>query len=267
MTNLYFHNESGQKVSITIDKLKVYASLGIIKIDTIIENEKGQTISAGALATRIEGLKFREEAQSSTVNEKAGLQLFLDELTEAIGVAPEIIDKLNAPLKDKRVLRKYILEGVVLTVEACRNNISGDSPNLWLHTSLQVNTNTYGFTMLVKSGYGGRYEMTGREAIQKWQQMAVERRKEVEARQRSIKVQERIPAVDYSKKFSFVGGIMQWILASVVIVSIAAIGLFVIVVFLRFVFGAMGSGSPEVMGFLIALIFCIWVLISTWDEK
>jgi hypothetical protein len=267
MTNLYFHNESGQKVSITIDKLKVYASLGIIKIDTIIENEKGQTISAGALATKIEGLKFREEAQSSTVNEKAGLQLFLDELTEAIGVAPEKLDKDNDSIEVKHLLRKYILEGVVLTVEPCRNNISDDSPNLWLHTSLQVNTNTYGFTMLVKSGYGGRYEMTGREAIQKWQQMAVERRKEVEARQRSIKVQERIPTVDYSKKFSFVGDIMKWTFAAIAIASVVSIGLIVVLVIGRFVLGTMGSGSPEAMGFLIALIFCIWVLLSTMNEK
>jgi len=267
MSNLYFYNESGQKVSITIDKLKVYASLGIIKPDTIIENEKGQTISAGALTTKIEGLKFREGEQSSTVDEKAGLQRFLDELTDAIGVTPEKLDKDNDSIEVKHLLRKYILEGIVLTVEPCRNNISDDSPNLWLHTSLQVNTNTYGFTMLVKSGYGGRYEMTGQEAIQKWRQMAVERRREVEERQRSVKVQERIPTVDYSKKFSFIGGIMQWILASVVIVSIAAIGLFVVVVFLRFVFGAMGSGSPEVMGCLIALIFCIWVLLSTMNEK
>ena len=67
MADLYFYNQDGAKVSITVDKLKTYAGLGIIKPDTIIENEKGQKTPAQELASRIKGLKFRGERQPPTV--------------------------------------------------------------------------------------------------------------------------------------------------------------------------------------------------------
>ena len=66
MTDLYFYNQAGIKISITIDKLKIYSGLGLIKPDTIIENETGQRIYAQGLTDRIKGLKFREELQSPT---------------------------------------------------------------------------------------------------------------------------------------------------------------------------------------------------------
>ena len=68
MANLYFYNLVGNKVSISVNKLKTYAGLGIIKPDTIIENEQGQKIPALELTSKIKGLKFRERAHPQTVS-------------------------------------------------------------------------------------------------------------------------------------------------------------------------------------------------------
>jgi hypothetical protein len=60
MSNWFYYNEKGEKISVTGGQLKGLAKAGVITPDTIVETEEGKS----APARKVKGLTFQEPASS-----------------------------------------------------------------------------------------------------------------------------------------------------------------------------------------------------------